>query len=369
MEEHEAGHVELARAVGQHPLDALPLGELLAEGLAGRHVLDREVEGPLGQGHIVHAVPQAAVGETMLAHIEAIALAAQQVLSRDHQILDVDLGVSAAHDVRERAFQCHGRDVALDDVTGVWQLDDEGGVALVARGLRIRHGHDQGEVSGAGGGGEPLLTVQDVVALAVLHRPGLHARGVGTCSLLRHGVADALLAVQEGLEVLLLLKVGAVSQKGQHGGVVRPLAVHGQGTQVALAQLHLDQGVGQGTQAHAAMLLGDEGGPQALGPRLGAQFSKHQLEGLPVQEPLLSRDALLVHPAPDPLAHGLCVFRNFEIDRHGFLPCVLNSTVMSDASRDKAPRRIRPDRPGRCSARYPRRARSSRLQTPLTPGA
>ena len=158
-------------------------------------------------------------------------------------------------------------------------------------------------------------------------------------------------------------------QQGQHGGVIRPLAVHRQGTQMAFTQLHLDQGVGKRAQAHAAMLLGDEGGPQALGPGLGPQFGKHQLEGLPVQEPLLSRDALLVHPAPHPLAHGLCVFRNLEIDRHGFLPFMLNSTVMSDASRDKAPRRIRPDRPGRCSAQSPRRARSSRLQTLLTPGA
>jgi len=94
---------------------------------------------------------QAAVGQAVLAHVEAIAFAAQQVLRRDHQVLDIDLGVAAAHDVRQRAFRRHGRDIALDDVAGVRQLDDEGRVALMTGRLGIGHRHDQGEIRGAGG--------------------------------------------------------------------------------------------------------------------------------------------------------------------------------------------------------------------------
>jgi hypothetical protein len=59
-----------------------------------------------------------------------------------------------------------------------------------------------------------------------------------------HRIADALFAVQQRLEELLLLIVGAIRQQGQHGGVVGALGVHRQGAQMALAQLHLHQGVG-----------------------------------------------------------------------------------------------------------------------------
>ena len=158
----------------------------------------RHVERALGLGDVVHAMAQPAVGEAVLAHVEAVALAAQQVLGRDLQVLDLDLGVAAAHDVRQRTFQGHGRDVADDAVAGVGQLDDESRVALVARGVWIGHRHHQGHVGGAGGGGEPLLAVEDVVLVAVLHRGGLHARGVGACGFLCHREADALVAVEQG---------------------------------------------------------------------------------------------------------------------------------------------------------------------------
>ena len=55
----------------------------------------------------------------MLAHIEPIALAAQQVFRRDHQVLDLDLGMSAAQDVRQRPFRRHGLDVANDPIAGI----------------------------------------------------------------------------------------------------------------------------------------------------------------------------------------------------------------------------------------------------------
>ena len=299
-------------------------------------MLDGQVKRPLGQGHVVHAVAQAPVGQAVLAHVEAVTLPAQEVFFRHDQVLDLDLRVAAAHDVGKRALSGHGRNVALDDVARVGQLDDEGRIALVTRRVGVGHGHHHRQVRGAGGGREPLLAVQDVVALAVLDRPGLHARGVGAGGLLRHGVADALLAVQQRLEVLFLLEVGAVRQQGQHGGVVRTLAVHRQGAQVAFAQFHLDKGIGQGAKTHAAVFLGDEGAPEALGPRLGPQLGQYDLEGLPVHQTLLGRNALLVHPAAHPLADRLCVFRNLEIDRHGSLPCLVEATLRSEGFRGKA---------------------------------
>ena len=152
VQQHQPGHVEFGGAIGEHPLHALTLGEFLAEGRALRHMGRGHVQRPLGHGDVVHAVAQPAVGQAMLTHVEAIALAAEQIFRRHDQVLDVDLRMAAAHDVRQRAFHRHGRDVALDDVAGVGQFDDEGRIALMARRVRIGHGHDHGQIGGAGGG-------------------------------------------------------------------------------------------------------------------------------------------------------------------------------------------------------------------------
>ena len=148
--------------------------------------LDRHVERALRHRDVVHAVAQAAVGKAMLAHVEAVAFAAEQILGRHFEILDLDLGVAAAQDVRERTFDRHGLDVALDVVAGVRQFDDEGRELLVARRIRIGLGHDERDVGDAGRGRKPLLAVEDIVLVAVFHRAGLHAGGVGAGGLFRH---------------------------------------------------------------------------------------------------------------------------------------------------------------------------------------
>ena len=162
-----------------------------------------------------------------------------------------------------RAFDRHVGDVALDLVAGVRQLDDEGRILLVARRVRIGLGHHQRHVGDAGGGGKPLLAVEDVVLVAVLHRRGLHAGGVGAGGLLGHREADALVAVEQGFEELFLLIFRAVGEDRHHRGVVGPLRVHRQRAEHALAELHLHQRVGERTEPHAAIFLRHPRAPQA----------------------------------------------------------------------------------------------------------
>jgi hypothetical protein len=69
---------------------------------------------------------QTAIGQTVLAHVEAIALAAQQIIGWHFEIFDLHLAVTTAHDLRQRAFDGHGVDVAHDLIAGVRQLHDEG---------------------------------------------------------------------------------------------------------------------------------------------------------------------------------------------------------------------------------------------------
>ena len=111
----------------------------------------RHVECTLGLGDVVHAVTQAAVGEAVLAHVEAVALAAEQIFRRNLEILDLDFGMAAGKLIVMRALDRHVLDVALDLVAGVRQFDDEGRKLLVARRIRIGLGHHQRHVGDAGG--------------------------------------------------------------------------------------------------------------------------------------------------------------------------------------------------------------------------
>ena len=235
----------------------------------------------------------------MLAHVEAVAFAAEQVVGGYLQILDLDLGMAAVQDVVMRAFDRHVGDVALDLVAGVRQLDDEGGILLVARRVRIGLGHDQRHVGDAGGRREPFFAVEHVVLVAVLDGRGLHAGGVGAGGLLGHREADALLAVQQRLEELFLLVFGAVLEDGHHRGVVGALRVHRERAEHALAELHLHQRVGERAEAHAAIFLRHERAPQALRAGLGPQRAQHLGERLGV-EFLFRGDALRHAPIGGP---------------------------------------------------------------------
>ena len=99
VHQHQPRDVQLARAFGEHELHRLALVELLAERRAVGHVRGRHVERALRHRDVVHAVAQAPVRKPVLAHVEAVAFAAEQVFSRDLQVLDLDLGM-AAEDVR-----------------------------------------------------------------------------------------------------------------------------------------------------------------------------------------------------------------------------------------------------------------------------
>ena len=327
MHEHQAGDVEFAGAFGEHELDALAVFETLAEGGTLGDMFRGQIQRALGHGDIVHAVAQATVSKTVLAHGEAAALAAEQVFFRHDEVFDLHLGMTAAHFFIMGAMDGHGRDVADDLVAGVWQLDDEGRVLLVARRVRIGLGHDDGDIGGAGRAGEPFLAIQDIVALAVFYGCRLHAGGVGAGSLFGHRVADALFAIEQRLEIFLFLEVGAVGEQREHGRIIGALRIHREGAEMALAEFHLDQRIGEGAEAHAAMLGGDERQPEALCTGLLAQFGQHGLVGLTGSHFLFGGDAFILHPLTDAFADFFCIIRNGEIDSHWcFLPVLLGSS-------------------------------------------
>ena len=90
--------------------------------------------------------------------------------------------------------------------------------ALVGADVGVGHRHDDEERGRLGVGGEELPPVDDPL-VAVLDRPGLEQRRVGAGVGLGHRVAGEALAVEQGLEIALLLLVGAVV--GDDLGVAR----------------------------------------------------------------------------------------------------------------------------------------------------
>ena len=90
VQEHEASFVNLCCAVGQHPANALAVGQALTESHTINHLFCGEVEGALCHSNVVHTVAQAAVGEAVLTHVEALTAAPENVLPGYAQIFNFD---------------------------------------------------------------------------------------------------------------------------------------------------------------------------------------------------------------------------------------------------------------------------------------
>lgn len=110
--------------------------------------------------------------------------------------------------------------------------------------------------------------------------------------------------------------VSAMSEKRQHGGIIRPLAVHRQRAEMALTKFHLDQRVGERAKTHTAMFGRYEWKPQALRPRFLAQIGNHRTERFAIRQPFFGWDTFILDPLPDPRTDLFCIIRNYKIDRH-----------------------------------------------------
>ena len=167
-----AFRVEQARLLGLHPalgdevLDELLVGELRAEGLAlvgaAAHHLDRALAG----ADRAHAVVDPAGAEAVLGDHEAGAARAEQVRHRHAAVLVADLAVArplvVAHH-RDRADQVEARGVGRDD---------DHARPRVGCGVGVGDDHHDRDVGADGARGEPLVAVDDPVAVARRARPG-----------------------------------------------------------------------------------------------------------------------------------------------------------------------------------------------------
>ncbi len=185
VQQHQPGLVNLCRAVGHHPPHALAISQTLTESFALGDVGGSQIECALGHGDVVHAMSQAAISQSVLAHVEALASTAEDVFAWHSEVLDSDLGMRATQFKTQVRMRLHGLDIAQDLVARIREFHNERRILLVSWCVGVCFCHDDGNVSNTGGRTEPLLTVQHPF-VAIEFGLGLHASGIGTCRFLCH---------------------------------------------------------------------------------------------------------------------------------------------------------------------------------------
>ena len=267
VQHHELRLVELHRRVGDHPLDALLLGEHRTVREALERARDHHVERRLGLGDPAHAVGEARRAESVLAEPVPLPAAAEHVRSGHAQLLDPDLGVAGAAVHRlDLAYPVPARRGDVDDEAGIGGLRHVGPVLGArdqdreARAARIRD--------------EPLVTVDHPV-VAVLDRAGLDEGRIRAGDLrFGHREATHRDAVAQRSQVLLLLGVGRPVEQGVHVALVGRLAVEHPRAVVGLGGFGLHHRQVDVAESHAAPLARHVGQPETGGLRLGAHVDQ-----------------------------------------------------------------------------------------------
>ena len=148
--------------------------------------------------------------------LHALAFLAEQVLLVQLHVGELQAGVGSAASAHHVG---HRGDLVAGGVDG----HEEGGQALVAGLGLVGDGDDVGELAAVGVGDQPLLAVEDVVAVLVLDRGGVDV-GAGAAGLLGQGEAGEDGLVLELVHVLGLQLIRAVVVQDapvQVGGVVQ----------------------------------------------------------------------------------------------------------------------------------------------------
>ncbi len=256
VQDHQLALVQLHRRVGDHPLDALLVGQQRAVAVALQGAAHGHVEGGLTLGDPAHAVRQARRAEAVLAESVTLALATQQVGVGDAQVADDDLAMVVA--------ARHGVDVTDHLPPIARQIDDERRVRRLRQvGIVLGARHHDGERRPAGAGDEPLVAVDDPL-VSVAHGQGADQRRIAPGNLwLGHGEARSDPPLAQRTQITLLLLGRSPVLQGVLVAFVGRLGVEDERADAHLGRLGTDGRHRRRAEAHAAPLGGHVRQPQA----------------------------------------------------------------------------------------------------------
>ena len=258
----------------------------------------------------------AAAAEAGLRDDERLPLAAEQRLFGNPDVLVVDEGVRALVDAL--AVEA---DVAHDVDAGRVRRHQEHRHPLVGADVGVRDGHHDQERRRLGVGREELPAVDDPL-VPVLLGPGGEQRRVRAGVRLGHGVAREALAVEQRLQVALLLLGRAVVGDDLRVARVGRLAAEDDGRPGGSAEDLVEQRELQLAVALPAELGPEVRGPEPLAPHLllqrvdGLTALALQRDELEVGEREVERLDLLPDELVDPVQFLLVVGIGLEVPRH-----------------------------------------------------
>src|SRR5690606_36083667 len=300
-------HVDLGAHVGQLEAGVLEIRDALAESLALRDVVHRDVERDLGGGEIAHGTQQPLFREEVHEVVEAAVHFAEQVLLRHLHVVEEELGGVLA-------LQPHLLQVAAAFESFHAALDDEQAQPVRLVRLRARGNDDQVSVDAVRDVG--LGAIQQPVIALVLG-PRADARDVAARPGLGHGDREDVLARDALRQPACLLLLGAeLADVRPHEAAVQ----RHEEARVAVAQVFLDQDllVPEILDAGAAVLLVRPHEQEALLTGLE--------EGFTVDDPLLLPaigigSDLLLEEGADGVAEDLVIFGE-DVARHVVYLCL-----------------------------------------------
>jgi len=257
-------------------------------------------------------------GPSRPCHLEAAAAAEDHVVLGHAHVVEADVHVAVRGVVV--AVDLH----AAQDLHALGPgRHQDLGVALVLVGLRVGADHDDVDLAArvAGAGGEPFLAVEDPL---LAFEPCLHGEvgGVrGGDVGLGHHVGRADLALEQGLEPLLLLRRCAEALQHLHVAGVGGRAVECLGRQPRPAHLLGEIGVLHRGEAVALVGPGEPEVPQAPLARLGLEALADLLLALgvgPAVAALADLGLVLGLERHDLLAHhgANLLHQRFHLGRH-----------------------------------------------------
>ena len=170
MEHHQFRRIELQRALGHHPLNALLLCKNGSVRVTLLCTIDEHFQGLFNLTDPTHAVGKSSWPKPDLAQLMTTALLTQHIFLRDTDVVVPQFRMATA--------TAHGLDVADDLKPWCIGWHNERAVSRLRNlSVWIRFRNDDGEISPMSAGGKPLVPVNNPF-IAVLSRGRLDLRGV-----------------------------------------------------------------------------------------------------------------------------------------------------------------------------------------------